>query len=272
MRCAPCIERHGGTVEKFIGDAIMAVFGLPPHHEDDALRAVPGRPRHAAALARSSTSICERALGRRAREADRREHRRGGRRRPDAGQHLVTGDAVNAAARLEQAAADGRSTSASSPTGWCATRSRSRRSSRWSSRARPSAWRRTASRVDRVRGADRRRATPAGRPRAELAGSRRRYREAVQVERVRDRSPSSATPGRQVAARSTSSCASTARRARRCAAAACPMATASRSGRCWDARAAGVPRRGRGPETAREACAAAGGRWTGRPHRGRASA
>ena len=39
-RMKAIVEAHGGTVEKFIGDAVMAVFGVPDVHEDDALRAV----------------------------------------------------------------------------------------------------------------------------------------------------------------------------------------------------------------------------------------
>ena len=39
-RMRAIVERHGGTVEKFIGDAVMAVFGVPVVHEDDALRAL----------------------------------------------------------------------------------------------------------------------------------------------------------------------------------------------------------------------------------------
>src|SRR3954454_8628281 len=39
-RMRDVVERHGGTVENYIGDAVMAVFGIPAAHEDDALRAV----------------------------------------------------------------------------------------------------------------------------------------------------------------------------------------------------------------------------------------
>ena len=39
-RMKAIVERHGGTVEKFIGDAVVAVFGVPVAHEDDALRSV----------------------------------------------------------------------------------------------------------------------------------------------------------------------------------------------------------------------------------------
>ena len=40
QRMKAIVEQHGGTVEKFIGDAVMAVFGVPVAHEDDALRGV----------------------------------------------------------------------------------------------------------------------------------------------------------------------------------------------------------------------------------------
>jgi class 3 adenylate cyclase len=84
------IERHGGTVEKFIGDAVMAVFGVPVVHEDDALRAV-----RAAAELRDAVEIDVR-IG-----VNTGEVVTGG------ADTLATGDAVNVAARLEQAASPG---------------------------------------------------------------------------------------------------------------------------------------------------------------------
>jgi class 3 adenylate cyclase/tetratricopeptide (TPR) repeat protein len=87
------LERHGGTVEKFIGDAAMAVFGIPRVHEDDALRAVRAADeiRHAVGRlnlqARIGVNTGEVVAGE--------------------GETLVTGDAVNVAARLEQAAQSG---------------------------------------------------------------------------------------------------------------------------------------------------------------------
>ena len=88
------LERHGGTVEKFVGDAVMAVFGIPVSHEDDALRAV-------RAAAQMRTAIAAHGLDARI------GVNTGGVVVGGEGETLVTGDAVNVAARLEQAAASG---------------------------------------------------------------------------------------------------------------------------------------------------------------------
>src|SRR4249920_161260 len=85
------LERHGGTVEKFVGDAVMAVFGIPVSHEDDALRAV-------RAASEMRVAIAEHGLEARI-GINTGEVVVGGE-----GETLVTGDAVNVAARLEQAA------------------------------------------------------------------------------------------------------------------------------------------------------------------------
>ena len=92
-RMKAVVESHGGTVEKFIGDAVMAVFGIPVAHEDDALRAC-------RAAVEMRDALPELGVG--------------GRIGVNTGEvvtataeRLATGDAVNVAARFEQAAAPG---------------------------------------------------------------------------------------------------------------------------------------------------------------------
>ncbi len=91
------LERHGGTVEKFIGDAVMAVFGAPTAHEDDPERAVRAALAIRDALAEEgelevrigiTTGEALIALG----------------ARPEAGEGMASGDVVNTAARLQAAA------------------------------------------------------------------------------------------------------------------------------------------------------------------------
>jgi class 3 adenylate cyclase/tetratricopeptide (TPR) repeat protein len=99
------ITSHGGTIEKYIGDAVMAVFGLPRVHEDDALRAV----RAAASMQGALIELNERLKPRYGITlANRIGVNTGEVVAGDAttGQRLVTGDAVNVAARLEQAAGE----------------------------------------------------------------------------------------------------------------------------------------------------------------------
>jgi tetratricopeptide (TPR) repeat protein len=99
------LERHGGVIEKFIGDAVMAVFGLPRLHEDDALRAVRAAAGMQAALEELNGEL-QRVYG--VQLANRTGVNTGEvvAGDPATGQRLVTGDAVNVAARLEQAAGE----------------------------------------------------------------------------------------------------------------------------------------------------------------------
>jgi class 3 adenylate cyclase len=105
-RMAAVIESHGGTVEKFIGEAVMAVFGVPRLHEDDAIRAVRAAAGMREALAELNGELeRDHGVGIAARIGVNTGEVVAG--DPSAGQRLVTGDAVNVAARLEQAAAPG---------------------------------------------------------------------------------------------------------------------------------------------------------------------
>jgi class 3 adenylate cyclase/tetratricopeptide (TPR) repeat protein len=104
MRVA--LERHGGTVEKFIGDAVMAVFGLPVRHEDDAVRAIRAAADMQTALDglnpafRTESGVeLSNHIGVNSGEVIAGD--------ASTAQRMVTGDAVNTAARLEQAAGSG---------------------------------------------------------------------------------------------------------------------------------------------------------------------
>ncbi len=102
MRIA--VERHGGTVEKFIGDAVMAVFGLPRVHEDDALRAVRAALDMQSAVERLNASLAARRVPElRIRIGINTGEVVTG----DDAATLATGDAVNTAKRLEEAAGGG---------------------------------------------------------------------------------------------------------------------------------------------------------------------
>ena len=100
------LERHGGTVEKFIGDAVMAVFGLPVRHEDDAVRAIRAAADMQDALARLNPEF---RAGYSLELSNHTGVNSGEVIAGDAStaQRMVTGDAVNTAARLEQAAGPG---------------------------------------------------------------------------------------------------------------------------------------------------------------------
>ena len=99
------IERHGGTIEKYIGDAVMAVFGWPTTHEDDALRAVRAAVEIRAAVGelrfgRAGSAPLQLRIGVQTGPvvATLPEQTAGA---------LVTGDTVNTAARLQSSAAPG---------------------------------------------------------------------------------------------------------------------------------------------------------------------
>ena len=103
---AAIVSRHGGTLEKFAGDALVAVFGLPILHEDDALRAVRAAAEARAALAVVNDDLVrDYGLGLDTRTGINTGEVVGG--ETDSGSTLATGDMVNVAARLEARAQPG---------------------------------------------------------------------------------------------------------------------------------------------------------------------
>ena len=97
------IERFGGTVEKFIGDAVMAVFGAPMAHEDDAERAVRAGLRVLEAIEELNADDPARSLQVRV-GINTGEAVVALGARPEEGEGIVTGDVVNTASRLQGAA------------------------------------------------------------------------------------------------------------------------------------------------------------------------
>jgi class 3 adenylate cyclase/tetratricopeptide (TPR) repeat protein len=97
------VERYGGTVEKFIGDAVMAVFGVPTVHEDDALRAV----RAAWGMTEALAALNEELVRDFGTSLQVRIGVDTGEVVTGTSERLATGDTVNIAARLEQSAAPG---------------------------------------------------------------------------------------------------------------------------------------------------------------------
>jgi class 3 adenylate cyclase/tetratricopeptide (TPR) repeat protein len=102
-----CLERHGGTVEKFIGDAVVAVFGVPVLHEDDALRALRAAEEMTEAIEALNRELRPRIgerigirIGVNTGEVVAAED-------AASGQLLASGEAVNVAARLQQHAGPG---------------------------------------------------------------------------------------------------------------------------------------------------------------------
>jgi class 3 adenylate cyclase len=105
---AEVITEFGGTVEKFIGDEVMAVFGLPQAHEDDAVRAVRAATAMHDRLDALSNETGIPAAGRlRMRIGINMGEVIANPQAAEKGEFMVSGDAVNVAARLRSAAAPG---------------------------------------------------------------------------------------------------------------------------------------------------------------------
>ena len=94
------VVRHGGTVEKFIGDEVMAVYGVPQTHEDDALRAARTAVEIREAVASLGTRLSIR-VGINTGEVVAGDH--------SAGHGFLTGDAVVVGKRLAESAGGARS-------------------------------------------------------------------------------------------------------------------------------------------------------------------